>query len=59
MELTKDQKLIEQLGGCAELARKLGLENPKGCRRVYAWYTKGQIPPKWKLDRPDLFLRIV
>lgn len=58
MELTTDQKLIKELGGPAELARKLGLENPKGCRRIYAWYRKGKIPADWKLKRPDLLLKI-
>lgn len=58
-DMNEDQKLIKTLGGCAAVADKLGLEKPAGTQLVYSWYTRKRIPAKWKLKRPDLFLRIV
>lgn len=49
------KQIIEKNGGCAELARKLGLENPTGCRRVFQWQERNHIPAEWILSRPDLF----
>lgn len=47
--------IIKFHGGCARLADKLGLENPKGTRRIYRWYMKNEIPAKWILKHPKLF----
>lgn len=56
IEMKTDKQLISELGGCAELARKLGLENPKGMRRIHKWYLRNNIPASWKLKRQDLFM---
>ena len=49
-KIEKSQKIIDDLGGCAEVARMLGLPNDdqNGTRLVYSWYIKG-IPSKWQL----------
>lgn len=51
----KDRKLIDALGGCANLARLLNLdqENHNGTRFIYSWYKNG-IPAKWKLKHDFL-----
>lgn len=49
-----DSKLIEALGGAAEVARKLGLNDKGGTQVVHNWTTRG-IPAVWRLRRPDLF----
>lgn len=52
-----DAQLIKDLGGPAVLARKLGYDTDNGgVQRVQNWLTRG-IPPKVKLERPDLFLQ--
>ncbi|WP_342049907.1 MULTISPECIES: hypothetical protein [unclassified Cupriavidus] len=50
-----DRELIERHGGSAELARKLNMTKPGSVQRVNNWKTRG-IPPKVKLDHPELFL---
>lgn len=52
----EDAQLIKDLGGPAALAEKLGYDKQRGgVQRVQNWLTRG-IPPKVKLQRPDLFL---
>lgn len=50
----KDSELIDQLGGPAEVARKLGFEMPKGIQRVQNWKYRG-IPPYTLVTRQDVF----
>lgn len=50
--MNDDAALIDGLGGPAKLAKQLGYS----AQRVHNWLTRG-IPPKVKLERPDLFLR--
>lgn len=50
-----DAQLIEHLGGCAKVAELLGIDKDGGTQRVFNWLTRG-IPPRVKLERPDLFL---
>ena len=51
-----DRKLIQDLGGPAKVAELLQFDKTKGgVQRVQNWMTRG-IPPKVKLQRPDLFL---
>lgn len=50
----KDSELIDQLGGPAEVARRLGFEMPKGTQRVQNWKYRG-IPPYTRVTRPDVF----
>jgi hypothetical protein len=54
--MTDDKKLIEQLGGPSKLAEILGYDKHGGVQRVQNWIARG-IPPKVKLDRPDIFLK--
>lgn len=49
-----DCKLIDELGGPAKVARLLGYPNQGGVQRVQNWKSRG-IPPKVRLERPDLF----
>jgi hypothetical protein len=49
-----DWTLIGELGGPAEVVRRLGLQE-NGLQVVQNWKYRG-IPSRWKLDRPDLFL---
>jgi hypothetical protein len=55
MSTDEDAKLIAELGGPAKVAKLLGYGD-RGTQRVHNWLTRG-IPPKVKLERPDLFLR--
>lgn len=50
-----DGEIIKELGGPATVAEMLGYEKHGGTQRVQNWITRG-IPPKVKLDHPDLFL---
>jgi hypothetical protein len=50
-----DKELIAYHGGPAKLAEKLGYGKDGGVQRVQNWLARG-IPPKVKLERPDLFL---
>lgn len=50
-----DRELIERHGGSAKLARKLNMTKQGSVQRVNNWKTRG-IPPKVKLDHPELFL---
>lgn len=51
-----DRTRIELLGGPAKVAELLGYEKDGGTQRVHNWLSRG-IPPKVKLERPDLFQR--
>ncbi|KPG65810.1 hypothetical protein AN993_21165 [Stenotrophomonas maltophilia] len=50
----KDSELIDQLGGPAEVARRLGFAMPKGTQRVQNWKYRG-IPPYTRVTRTDVF----
>lgn len=50
-----DAELIQSLGGPAKVADLLGIDKNGGVQRVFNWLSRG-IPPKVKLERPDLFL---
>lgn len=50
-----DGEIIEGLGGAAKVADMLGYDKSNGTQRVHNWIARG-IPPKVKLERPDLFL---
>lgn len=53
--MSNDKKLIENLGGAAKVAELLGYDKQGGVQRVHNWMTRG-IPPKVKLEHPELFL---
>lgn len=55
MQAMNDAELIEKLGGAAKVAELLNLDKDGGVQRVHNWKARG-IPPKVKLERPDLFL---
>ena len=52
--MSDDKKLINDLGGAAKVAELLGYDKNGGVQRVQNWKVRG-IPPKVKLERPDLF----
>jgi hypothetical protein len=54
--MKSDSQLIDDLGGPARVAERLGYDKLGGVQRVQNWKTRG-IPPKVKLEHPDLFLR--
>lgn len=54
-DLEADRRRIAELGGPAEVARLMGLDNPQGCRRVCNWRERG-IPASARLQFPHLFL---
>jgi len=54
-QVEKDAELIESLGGPASVAKLLDYSDESGTQRVFNW-TKRGIPPKVKLDHPDIFL---
>ena len=54
--MNADQERIRALGGPTKLARLLGYDDKGGPQRVANWLARG-IPPKVKLERPDLFMR--
>lgn len=54
VEFHEDSALIEQLGGPAAIARRLGYEQPAGTRRVQNWKYRG-IPELVLLKNPDIF----
>lgn len=54
--MTDDSKLIESLGGPARVAELLGYDRAGGVQRVHNWRSRG-IPPRVKVERPDLFMR--
>ena len=56
LNIEKDRKLIEKLGGPAKLARLLGYSEPGGTNRVCNWLTRG-IPPRVKIEHQDIFLK--
>lgn len=49
-----DTELIDAHGGATKLAELLGYGPGRGVQRVHNWKSRG-IPPRVKLDRPDLF----
>jgi hypothetical protein len=54
--MNQDKNLILSLGGPTKVCSLLGFDKAKGgAQRVQNWMTRG-IPPKVKLDYPDLFL---
>lgn len=53
--LMNDSELIDALGGPTKLAERLGYPPIGGPQRVSNWRARG-IPPRVKLERPDLFL---
>lgn len=56
--MTNDAQLIEQLGGPAALAKRLGYDKTNGgVQRVQNWKKRG-IPSAVKLEHPDVFLRV-
>jgi hypothetical protein len=55
MNTAADQERIRVLGGPTKLARLLGYARDGGPQRVANWMTRG-IPPRVKVERPDLFL---
>ena len=55
-DMSTDKKIIEDLGGPAAVAELLGYEKHGGVQRVQNWLSRG-IPPKVKVERPDLFMK--
>lgn len=53
-----DKTLIESLGGPTKVCELLGYDKSGGVQRVQNWITRG-IPPKVKLEHPEIFLRKV
>lgn len=51
-----DAELIAHLGGPTKVAELMKIDKDGGVQRVQNWITRG-IPPKVKLDHPELFLR--
>lgn len=49
-----DAVLITELGGAAQLARRLGLTGKHATQQVSNWKKRG-IPEIWRLRRPDVF----
>ena len=57
-DVHSDSQLIDDLGGPAAVCALLGYDKAKGgLQRVHNWRVRG-IPPKVKLERPDVFLRL-
>lgn len=54
--MSTDKQLIDDLGGPAKVAELLGYTKHGGVQRVQNWTTRG-IPPKVKLEHPELFLK--
>lgn len=54
--MCSDKQLIDDLGGPAKVAELLGYDKHGGVQRVQNWTTRG-IPPKVKLEHPDLFIK--
>jgi len=50
----RDSKLINDLGGPAAVAEKLGYQKKGGTQRVYNWTLRG-IPARVLLDHKDVF----
>jgi len=48
-------KIIDGLGGSAEVSRRLGFDPSGGTQRVFNWITRDRIPAQIQLDHPDLF----
>lgn len=51
----EDSKLIQELGGPAKVAEKLGYDKNGGTQRVFNWMKRG-IPSKVKVEHQDIFL---
>ena len=57
MNKTKDQQIIEDLGGVTKVAKLLKYDLEKGgIQRVSNWMKRG-IPAQVKVDHPKLFLK--
>jgi len=52
----KDAEIIEELGGCSELAKKLGMEGKNQANTVRQWRYRG-IPARVILANMKLFGR--
>jgi hypothetical protein len=52
-----DAELIAHLGGPTKVAALLKYTEPGSVQRVQNWLTRG-IPPKVKLEFPEIFLRV-
>lgn len=53
-----DATLIKTLGGAAKVAERLGYDKDAGgVQRVHNWIKRG-IPPRVKLEHPDIFLSV-
>lgn len=53
-----DKEIIANLGGATEVAKLLGYDLTKGgAQKVHNWIARG-IPPKVKVEHPDLFLKL-
>lgn len=48
-------KLINDLGGPAKVARRLGFTTKGGTQRVFNWIARDNIPLQVRVDYPDLF----
>lgn len=46
---------IQELGGPAQVARRLNFKPAIGTQRVSNWITRGSVPLKICVDHPDLF----
>lgn len=56
-QVLQDAQLIEDLGGPAKVAELLNYDKDSGgVQRVHNWIARG-IPPRVKLEYPDIFLR--
>lgn len=53
--MSTDESLIKRLGGAAKVAELLGYDKAGGVQRVHNWCKRG-IPPRVKIERPDLFM---
>jgi hypothetical protein len=54
--MNDDAMLINELGGPTKVSDMLGYDRNGGPQRVQNWISRG-IPPRVKLDHPDIFLR--
>lgn len=53
--LATDRQTLLDLGGATKVAELLGYDK-RGVQRVHNWLSRG-IPPKVKIEHPELFLR--
>lgn len=53
--MNETAKLIKDLGGPAEVARRLNFTAKGSTQRVCNWITRNRIPLQIRVDHPDLF----